>query len=242
MDAWEQQSKDLTARRQQWDSAQDFDFIRVLLESENEEEVKGAYIRQFLLPVKTGKKHDLTVNNVLFEFKYSVNFKNLDVAAKVVAQTIYYIHRLFEAGQEQEISHFVIADKDEAIIFKTSDFEHFYKSYAYDWKGYCPSSPDPKLTEHLKRSRIIESSRIYIMTDEDDLSIFANLLYRIVDYKKTIPKSSNNYQKNQKNRFNLIIYSLLLILILGIVSFLVIRYKSGVGNQQIPVRNHTLGK
>jgi len=184
MGIWEQQSKKIAEHKQKWEIIQDFSFIKTLLESENEEEVKSAYIRQFSLPVKTAKRHDLTVNNVLFEFKYSVKFNNLDVAAKVIAQTLYYIHRLFEAGYEHNISHFIIADKDEAIIFRTREFEHFYKSSVYDWVEYRPSSPDPKLVTHVKQSKIIESSRIYLITNEEDLQIFTNLLYQIIFPKK----------------------------------------------------------
>lgn len=235
MDIWEQQSRDLGERRQKWEKIQDFDFIRTLLNAENEEEVKGAYIRQFLLPVNTAKRHDLTVNNVLFEFKYSVNFKNIAVAAKVIAQSLYYIHRLFETGQEKAISHFIIADKDEAIIFKISDFEHFYRSDAYKWKEYRPSSPDPKLIEHIKQSRIIESNRVYIMTHEDEVNVFSNLLYRIIYPSKAIGESSKHFKKSDKKRINLIVISVLLLLSLGLVPVLFIRYQSGVGNKQIPV-------
>jgi hypothetical protein len=110
MGIWEEQSKDLAQRKQSWESKQNFNFIQALLDSENEEEVKSAYVRHFSFPVKTGKRHDLSVNNVLFEFKYSVKFNTLEVAAKVIAQTIYYIHRLFESGEENLISHFIIAD------------------------------------------------------------------------------------------------------------------------------------
>ncbi|KAB8331232.1 hypothetical protein SD80_027320 [Scytonema tolypothrichoides VB-61278] len=235
MTTWEQQSKDLGERRQKWESTQNFNFIRALLESENEEEVKAAYVRQFSLPVKTGKRHDLTVNNVLFEFKYSVNFKNLEVAAKVVAQAIYYIHRLFQAGEEQEISHLIIADKDEAIIFKTLDFEDFYKSTAYDWVGYRPSSPDPKLVNHIKQSRLIESSRVYSITNEDDLSVFTNLFYRIVFHSKNNDDSSHTLKTANKASLKFVIYFVLIFVILGLASILVMQYRAELGDKDIPV-------
>lgn len=235
MDIWKQQSRDLAERRHTWEKSQDFDFITTLLNAENEEEVKGAYIRQFSLPVHTAKRHDLTVKNVLFEFKYSVNFKNIAVAAKVIAQSLYYIHRLFEAGQEKEISHFIIADKDEAIILKTSDFDHFYRSDTYNWKEYRPSSPDPKLIEHIKQSRVIESNRVYIMTHEDEVNVFSNLLYRIIYPSKALRENSEHFKKSDKNRINLIVISVLLLLLLGLVPVLFIRYQSGVGNKQVPI-------
>ncbi|MFH7029951.1 MAG: hypothetical protein ACHBN1_32450 [Heteroscytonema crispum UTEX LB 1556] len=235
MGIWEEQSKDLAERKQKWKNTQNFSFIQTLLQSENEEEVKSAYVKQFSLPVKTGKRHDLTVNNVIFEFKYSVNFKSLDVAAKVIAQTLYYIHRLFESGNEKDISHFIIADKDEAIIFKTSDFKHFYKSTAYDWEGYRPSSPDPKLINHIKQSKIIESSRIYMITNEDDLHIFTNLLYRIIFPSTSTSTSPNDSNKSKKNRLLLIAIPLLLVF-LGTVSVLVSQHHAEIEeDRQTPV-------
>lgn len=64
MSIWEQQSNKIAEHKQKWEVQQNFSFSKTLLEAENEEEVKSAYIRQFSLPVKTAKWHDLTVNNV----------------------------------------------------------------------------------------------------------------------------------------------------------------------------------
>ncbi|MBE9105890.1 hypothetical protein IQ229_13355 [Nostoc cf. edaphicum LEGE 07299] len=236
MSIWEQQSNKIAEHKQKWEVQQNFSFSKTLLEAENEEEVKSAYIRQFSLPVKTAKWHDLTVNNVLFEFKYSVNFKSLDVASKVIAQTLYYIHRLFEDGEEHNVSHFIIADKDEAIIFKTSDYEHFYKSSIYDWKGYRPSSPDPKLVNHVKQSRIIESSRIYLITNEDDLQIFTNLLYQIISPNKAATKNSNYSNKINKKDLPLIVLPVIL-LFLGIVSVVVVQHKAELGDKPVPTKS-----
>ena len=95
MGAWEEQAKRTTQNRKLWSEAQQFNFIHALQNATNEEEVKAAYVREFSLPVKTQERHDLVVDKVLFEFKYSVKLGDTEVAAKVIAQGIYYINRLF---------------------------------------------------------------------------------------------------------------------------------------------------
>ncbi|MEP0803338.1 hypothetical protein NDI37_25150 [Funiculus sociatus GB2-A5] len=89
MGAWEDQAKRTNNYRLHWSEAQDFNFIAALLSATNEEEVKAAYVREFSLPVKTQERHDLVVDKVLFEFKYSVKLKKIEIAAKVIAQAIY---------------------------------------------------------------------------------------------------------------------------------------------------------
>ncbi|MBG1242175.1 hypothetical protein F8R90_13550 [Nostoc sp. NZL] len=218
MGAWEEQAKQTNEHRQHWSQAQEFNFIQVLLVATNEEEVKAAYVREFSLPVKTQERHDLVVNKILFEFKYSVKLGDIEVAAKVIAQAIYYINRLFKKGRIDEIKYFIVADKDEARIFKVIEFRLFYESYEYQWDDFRPSSPDPKLIAAIKNSKLLESNRVYRLTSQDDLHIFSTRIYKIL--------SPNNYQiksNNQKHLgwslppFLIIICGLTLIVSSGIV-------------------------
>lgn len=180
MGAWEEQAKRTTQYRQHWSEAQEFNFIAALLSATNEEEVKAAYVREFSLPVKTQERHDLVVDKVLFEFKYSVKLGKIEVAAKVIAQAIYYINRLFKKGRIDEVEYLVVADKDEARIFRIIEFKLFYESYEYQWEAFRPSSPDPKLIEAVKNSTLLESNRVYRVTSPDEFHLFSSRLYKIL--------------------------------------------------------------
>jgi hypothetical protein len=218
MGVWEEQAKRTTQHRQQWSKAQEFNFIEALLGATNEEEVKAAYIREFSLPVKTQERHDLSVNKVLFEFKYSVKLGDIEVAAKVVAQAIYYINRLFKKGRIDEVEYLVIADKDEARIFRVVEFRLFYESHEYQWENFRPSSPDPKLIQAVKNSKILESNRVYKITSQDDSHIFSSRIYKILTPNKANPKSIN--QKHISLGFQkalAIIFGLTLMLSSGII-------------------------
>ena len=107
------------------------------------------------------------VDKILFEFKYSVKLGDTEVAAKVIAQGIYYINRLFKKGRLCEAEYLVVADKDEARLFKVTEFQLFYESHEYQWDNFRPSSPDPKLIEAVKNSKILESNRIHRLTSQD---------------------------------------------------------------------------
>ncbi|MEO1348935.1 MAG: hypothetical protein AAFW84_09060 [Cyanobacteria bacterium J06635_15] len=183
MGAWEEQSKRTTQRRKIWSESQEFSFIDALLNATNEEEVKAAFIREFLLPVKTRERHDLQVDKILFEFKYAVKFNDLEVAAKVVAQAIYYINRLLKKDRVNEVKYLIVADKDEARLFRVLDFRPFYESDEYRWDDFRPSSPDPRLIQAIKDSKLLDSNRVYKLTSQDDVQVFSSLLYKILSNK-----------------------------------------------------------
>lgn len=220
MGAWEEQAKRTTQNRKLWSETQQFNFIHALQNATNEEEVKAAYVREFSLPVKTQERHDLVVDKILFEFKYSVKLGDTEVAAKVIAQGIYYINRLYKKGRLCEAEYLVVADKDEARLFKVTEFQLFYESHEYQWDNFRPSSPNPKLIEAVKNSKILESNRIHRLTSQDDLHLFSSRLYKILSPSKTISKSTENPCKNSnssRSKFLIIGFGLILLLSLGIV-------------------------
>ena len=192
MGAWEEQEKRTTRHRKMWTESQGFIFVDALQRATNEEEVKAAYIKKFSLPVRTRENHDLLVDQILFEFKYSVKFNKLEVTVKVVAQAIYYINRLFKNGRINEVKYLIVADKDEARIFKFSDFWLFYESNEYQWDDFRPSSPDPKLIQAIKESRLLDSNRVYELISQDDLQIFSSKIYGILSYKNKSPEAPQN--------------------------------------------------
>ena len=220
MGAWEEQAKRTTPNRKLWSETQQFNFIHALQNATNEEEVKAAYVREFSLPVKTQERHDLVVDKVLFEFKYSVKLGDIEVAAKVIAQGIYYINRLFKKGRLCEAEYLVVADKDEARLFKVTEFQLFYESHEYQWDNFRPSSPDPKLIEAVKNSKILESNRIYRLTSQDDLYLFSSRLYKVLSPSKTINESTENLYKNpnsSRSKFLIIGFGFILLLLSGVV-------------------------
>ena len=219
MGAWEEQAKRTTRHRMLWSETQKFNFINALRNATNEEEVKAAYIKEFSLPVKTQERHDLMVNKVLFEFKYSVKLNEIEVSAKVVAQAIYYIHRLFKSGRINEAEYLVVADKDEARLFKVKEFQLFYESHEYQWDNFRPSSPDPKLIKAIKNSKILESNRIYKLTSEDEIHLFSSCLYKVLLPSKAINKSVKKTYKTlnlPRLKFFIVGFGLILILSSGI--------------------------
>lgn len=220
MGAWEEQAKRTTQHRKLWSEAQQFSFINALQNATNEEEVKAAYVREFSLPVKTQERHDLVVDKVLFEFKYSVKLGDIEVAAKVIAQAIYYINRLFRKGRLNEVEYLVVADKDEARIFKVSEFQLLYESHEYQWDKFRPSSPDPKLIEAVKNSHILESNRVYKLTYKDELHLFYSRLYKVLSSGNIINDNIQELYKNRNRsrlRFLMIGFGLILIFSSSIV-------------------------
>jgi hypothetical protein len=235
MGAWEEQAKRTTQHRKLWLEAQQFSFIHSLQNATNEEEVKAAFVREFSLPVKTQERHDLVVGKILFEFKYSVKLSDIEAAAKVIAQAIYYIHRLFRKGRLNEVEYLVVADKDEARIFKITEFQLFYESHEYQWDSFRPSSPDPKLIEAVKNSKILESNRIYKLTSQDELDLFSSRLYKVLSPYKVINKPIEGSYKNRsllKLKFLVIGIKLLLILSSSIV--VVTQYYFNYTQQSVP--------
>lgn len=96
-------------------------FFASLAGSHTEEEVKFAYAKYFDLDSDTSHRHDLYTKQVFFEFKSNKNFHNLKTRATVLAQTLYYFHRLkFGGDAEHPVPYqLCMADQNEAIITET---------------------------------------------------------------------------------------------------------------------------
>jgi hypothetical protein len=60
-----------------------------LKNSKTEEDVKHAYAGYFDIPYNTSDRHDLYTAQVLFEFKFDKDFRNVKNLAAVIAQTLY---------------------------------------------------------------------------------------------------------------------------------------------------------
>jgi hypothetical protein len=219
MGTWEEQNKQVFQKKQAWIEEKPFDFHSVLLKAKNEEEVKAAYIREFSLPVNMQERHDLKVEKALFEFKYSVDFSDIETSSRIVSQAIYYIRRLYVKERMDEISHLIVADKDEVKIFRISDLEIFYTSENYNWDEFRPSSPDPYLVNAVRESNIIESNRTYKILEKNDLEIFGNILYQIV-FSSERPKDTIVIsKKNNSSNLILLTFGICIALMISLLFF-----------------------
>ena len=75
-------------------------------------------------------------------------------------------------------------NEEEARIFRVVEFRLFYESHEYQWENFRPSSPDPKLIQAVKNSKILESNRVYKITSQDDSHIFSSRIYKILTPNK----------------------------------------------------------
>ncbi|MHC1701597.1 MAG: hypothetical protein AB9900_11605 [Humidesulfovibrio sp.] len=124
-----------------------------LLKCRTEEEVKAAWAKAFDLSYDTGDDHDLYHRAVLFEFKHDKNLANTTQLATVVAQVLYYLHRLKFGQTDKAIPpHFCIADKNECLVASVPGWKSLYTDEAglYDW-DLRPSSPDRTLVQAVKQ-------------------------------------------------------------------------------------------
>ncbi len=157
-------------------------FSQELSKANTEEDVKSIYAQLFGLKYNTKDKHDLYTPQVLFEFKYDVKFTTLKVLAKVLAQTLYYVHRLKYGFTDKPICPYLcLADKNEAILFKTIDWKHFYtdEKEQYDW-DLAPSNPDAKLIEALSQTQLLRNTKVFDITNKQDFEVFFEKLQQIL--------------------------------------------------------------
>lgn len=154
-------------------------FFSSLASARTEEEVKFAYAKYFNLTYDTSHRHDLYTKQVFFEFKCNKNLHNLKTRATVLAQTLYYIHRLkFGGGAEQPVPYqLLMADQNEAIITETILWREFYTDEIgkYDW-DLAPSSPDPNLIDDLASTPGLRNIRVYDVQNRSAFEVFASKL------------------------------------------------------------------
>lgn len=129
--------------------------------------------------------------------------------------------------------------KDEARIFRVTDFKIFYESHEYRWDNFRPSSPDPRLTQALKDSRLLDSNRVYKLTFQDDLQIFSSLLYNILSTQNIDRESAKNKPNNQSLfRTKILIIILGLFLVLSSSIIVGTRYYLNHINESAPTTNN----
>ncbi len=138
-----------------------------------EEDIKFIFAKHFGIKYDTSAGIDLYTPHVLFEFKYNKNFENLKSRATVLAQTLYYVHRLKYGLTDKQIPPILcLADKNEVIITETLIWKDFStdEEEKYDW-DLAPSIPDPKLIEDLSKTKDLRIIHIYKIHNENEYKI-----------------------------------------------------------------------
>lgn len=155
-------------------------FIKELEKSKTEEEVKFAYAKEFKIKFSTAHKHDLYTPQILFEFKYDKNFENLKSKAEVLAQSLYYIHRLKYGTTDLAIPPIIcLADKNEAAFTKIHLWKDYYtdEDEKYDW-DLAPSQPDKSLVADLYANYELRKIHVYKLQLEHEHADFCERLQK----------------------------------------------------------------
>lgn len=148
------------------------EFERKLKAATDEETVKAVYAKYFNIDYDTAYKHDLYTPQVLFEFKYDKNFKNLKALATILGQALYYIRRLKYGDTKKMIPYFLcLADKNEASITETNKWSSYYSNDSYNWEN-PPSKPDPRLIDHLVKDPETKKLHVYRINLKGEHSAF----------------------------------------------------------------------
>jgi len=156
-------------------------FLQNLAKTKTEEDVKNVYAKNFSIAYDTSDRHDLYTSEVLFEFKYLKNFQNTKNLSTVLAQTLYYAHRLKYGFTKKAIPVFLcLADSKEAIITKTIEWKEYYTNEKYDW-DLAPSIPDKKLIEDLSKDKKLKDLHIFEIANAQDYAVFEEKLIKCLD-------------------------------------------------------------
>ena len=117
-----------------------------------EEDVKAAWARHLKLEYDTSDDHDLYTPQVLFEFKFDRQLSNASQLAPVVAQLMYYLHRLkYHQSTKPIPAEWCAADRNEAVFGQVAEWSDLYSDDGrrFDW-SLRPSSPDPRLVAAVR--------------------------------------------------------------------------------------------
>ncbi|HQX33477.1 MAG TPA: hypothetical protein PK817_07895 [Dokdonella sp.] len=117
-----------------------------------EEDVKAAWARHLKLDYDTSDDHDLYSPQVLFEFKYDKKLSNASQFAPVLAQLLYYLHRLkYHQSTKPIPMEWCAADKNEMVFGNVPDWSELYSDNGalFDW-SLPPSNPDPRLVAAVR--------------------------------------------------------------------------------------------
>lgn len=184
-----------------------------------EDDVRAAYAKFFNIPFDASDYMDLYTPHVLFEFKFDKNLSKSSDKARVLAQALYYVRRLYmgdmdEINSNEQKSLFdmaklmekirpvspiiCLADVNEAILTETDTWESFYKDDCYNWH-LSPSSPDQRLIARLAVSDELKKVHTYNFSNDIDLQLFADLLTKNFDNQLSITSFKTKKKITERN-------------------------------------------
>jgi len=157
-----------------------------LAKARTEEDVKNAYAKHFKISYDTSDRHDLYTPQVLFEFKYDKNMLNLKARATVLAQVLYYVHRLKFGFTRKAIPVFLcLSDKNETVLTETIKWKTYYSDIdGYDW-DLSPSIPDKRLIDKLVEDEEFCNLHVYNLENEQDYEVVNQKLIHCLDPQQT---------------------------------------------------------
>ena len=174
------------------------DFHRELDRASVEEDVKAAYRKFFSLPQDSAQHRDLYTYQMLFEFKYEKRLNDRNAKSDVLAQILYYVHRLKFDTNEKPIPPFLcLANKYEAVVTETIIWEDFYNEKKYDWSA-APSTPDTSLIRDLANSKEINNLRVFHLFELNELQFLDDFFKRVYgnDIDKNLIVKRNITERN----------------------------------------------
>lgn len=160
--------------------------LNALKTCSSEESVKSWYSNTFELKYNIKNGIDLFIEPIIFEFKYDVNLSSPSVRAKVLAQCLYYVHRIkFGEIDEKMPSIMCLADIDEACFYHVSNFIEYIDNVTYSWNQQA-SNPDKQLINDLLLSDKLKTD-IYTINSVEELVNYGNALKTAFDCGEIIP-------------------------------------------------------
>ena len=141
------------------------DLQKKLQRATTEEDVKGAWTKCLDLEYDTADDIDLYTPQVIFEFKYSVDLMNVQHAAPVIAQTLYYLRRLKRGvGKKGIPAAFALIERASVVLGQVGDWRDIFgdDTGRFDW-DLRPSSPDPRLVAAVLAHPAIRAVRTFSM-------------------------------------------------------------------------------
>ena len=171
-------------------------FSEIIAATETEEDFKFTFAKYMSLKPSSKNFVDLYTPQIIFEFKFDANLKNVRELAKVVAQTLYYVRRLKFGKDNRPMSQNIcVVSKKFGALFPTETFADFYEKNSYDW-DLRPSSPCKVLVNDLIDAEAVKSAHVYDFADIGDEIEFVK---RVQDIRKKNFCSNVKKQINEQN-------------------------------------------
>ncbi|CAM0027223.1 hypothetical protein VPHD148_0129 [Vibrio phage D148] len=139
--------------------------------SESESDVRQGVLALYDLDlVGNLEKHriDYVHPEIFIEFKFNVDFGNLQTRCKIIAQILHYIHQIpTKRGEYMLPESFAIIDKTYALFYDTIDFAKYIIDAKYFDGIGSPSSRHPLLEDELIKDIRVKAKPFHVLADYD---------------------------------------------------------------------------